>query len=82
MSKTTPEQNKTVVLEVFDTLFNRRDYDAAQRFWSDCSIQHSAHIARGRDGLFSLIRTLPDTAEIPEPDHRGRLCDRTRPLLW
>jgi hypothetical protein len=22
------------VLEAFDTLFNRRDYDAAERFWS------------------------------------------------
>jgi hypothetical protein len=61
MSKTTPEQNKALVLEAFDTLFNRRDYGAAERFWSDRYIQHSAHIAPGRDGLFNLIRTLPDT---------------------
>jgi len=61
MSKTTPEQNKALVLEAFDTLFNRRDYDAAERFWSDRYIQHSAHIAPGRDGLFNLIRTLPGT---------------------
>ncbi len=53
-SKTTPEQNKALVLEAFDTLFNRRDYDAAERFWSDRYIQHSAHIAPGRDGLFNL----------------------------
>jgi hypothetical protein len=33
----------------------------AERFWSDHYIQHSAHIAPGRDGLFNLIRTLPDT---------------------
>jgi hypothetical protein len=31
------------------------------RFWSDRYIQHSAHIAPGRAGLFDLIRTLPDT---------------------
>ena len=44
MSKTTtPEQNKALVLEAFDTLFNRRDYDAAARFWSDRYIQHRAH---------------------------------------
>ena len=26
MSKTTPEQNKAIVLEAFDTLFNKRDH--------------------------------------------------------
>jgi predicted SnoaL-like aldol condensation-catalyzing enzyme len=60
MSKTTPQQNKALVLEAFDTLFNKRDYDAAKRFWSDRYIQHSAHIAPGRVGLFDLVRTLPD----------------------
>ncbi|MEA3135716.1 MAG: hypothetical protein QOG17_3562, partial [Gammaproteobacteria bacterium] len=34
MIRTTPEQNKVLVLEAFDTLFNKRDYDAASRFWS------------------------------------------------
>ena len=31
MAKTTPEQNKALVLEAFDTLFNKRDYAAAER---------------------------------------------------
>jgi len=44
MPKTTPEQNKTLVLGAFDTLFNKRDYEAAARFWSESYIQHSAHI--------------------------------------
>jgi hypothetical protein len=35
MNKTTPEWNKALVLEAFDTLFNKRDYCAAERFWSD-----------------------------------------------
>jgi hypothetical protein len=61
MPKTTPEQHKALVLEAFDTLFNKRDYAAAERFWSDGYIQHSAHIAPGRAGLFDLIRTLPNT---------------------
>jgi predicted SnoaL-like aldol condensation-catalyzing enzyme len=61
MTKTTPEQNKALVLEAFETLFNKRDYAAAERFWSDRYIQHSAHIAPGRAGLFDLIRTQPDT---------------------
>jgi uncharacterized protein (DUF427 family) len=52
MPKTTPEQNKALVLEAFDTLFNKRDYAAEDRFWSPDYIQHSDHIAPGRDGLF------------------------------
>ena len=35
MTKTTPEQNKALVLEAFDTLFNKRDYEAAAPFWSE-----------------------------------------------
>ena len=61
MPKTTSEQNKALVLEAFDMLFNRRDYAAAERFWSPEYIQHSAHIAPGRDGLFNLIKSIPPT---------------------
>lgn len=57
----TQEKNKSIVLEAFDTLFNRRDYAAAEKFWSPQYIQHSAHIAPGREGLFELTRNLPDT---------------------
>jgi predicted SnoaL-like aldol condensation-catalyzing enzyme len=55
------QKNKALVLEAFDTLFNRRDYAAAERFWSPGYIQHSAHIAPGRAGLFNLVRSLPAT---------------------
>jgi len=57
----TEEKNKKLVLEAFDTLFNKRDYAAAERFWSPDYIQHSAHIAPGREGLFNLIKSLPPT---------------------
>jgi predicted SnoaL-like aldol condensation-catalyzing enzyme len=63
MSQTTQERNKALVLEAFDTLFNKRDYGAAERFWSANYIQHSAHIAPGREGLFDLIKSLPPTLE-------------------
>jgi predicted SnoaL-like aldol condensation-catalyzing enzyme len=53
------EFNKRLVLEAFDTLFNRRDYVAATRFWSSTYIQHSAHISPGREGLFDLVRSSP-----------------------
>jgi len=61
MQKATPEQNKALVLKAFDTLFNQRDYAAAERFWSPDYIQHSAHIEPGREGLFNLIKSLPAT---------------------
>ena len=54
-------QKKRRVLEAFDTLFNKRDYASAEKFWSPHYIQHSAHIEPGRDGLFNLVRTLPPT---------------------
>jgi predicted SnoaL-like aldol condensation-catalyzing enzyme len=52
---------ETLVLEAFDTLFNKRDYEAAERFWSRSYIQHSAHIAPGRGGLFDLVKEMPPT---------------------
>ena len=55
------EKNKRLVLEAFDTLFNKRDYVAAERFWSANYIQHSAHIEPGRQGLFNLVKSIPAT---------------------
>jgi len=55
----TEENNRNFVLEAFDTLFNKRDYAAAERFWSPDYIQHSAYIAPGREGLFELVKAAP-----------------------
>jgi predicted SnoaL-like aldol condensation-catalyzing enzyme len=91
MPTTTPEQNKAFVLEAFNTLFNKRDYGAAERFWSPEYIQHSAHIAPGRDGLFDLIRSLPQTLRyenqliVAEGDYvvaHGRFTGLGRPAAW
>jgi predicted SnoaL-like aldol condensation-catalyzing enzyme len=91
MTKTTPEQNKALVLEAFDTLFNRRDYKKAERFWSERYIQHSAHIEPGREGLFNLVRGLPETLRyenqfiVSEGDHviaHGRFSRNGRPVAW
>jgi predicted SnoaL-like aldol condensation-catalyzing enzyme len=67
MSESTTAKNKAIVLEAFETLFNQRNYAAAERFWSPNYIQHSAHIAPGRDGLFNLIKSLPPTLKY-EPE--------------
>jgi predicted SnoaL-like aldol condensation-catalyzing enzyme len=59
MSTQLEERNKALVLEAFDTLFNKRDYAAAERFWSSNYVQHSDHIEPGREGLFNLIKGSP-----------------------
>jgi predicted SnoaL-like aldol condensation-catalyzing enzyme len=91
MPKTTSGQNKALVLEAFDTLFNKRDYAAAERFWSPDYIQHSAHIAPGRDGLFNLIKSIPATLRyeagtiVAEGDFvivHGRFSDFGLPVNW
>jgi predicted SnoaL-like aldol condensation-catalyzing enzyme len=88
---TTPQENKALVLEAFDTLFNRRDYAAAERFWSSDYIQHSAHIAPGRAGLFDLVRAAPHTLRyenqliVAEGDYviaHGRFSGNGRSAAW
>ena len=91
MSDSKTEHNKAIVLQAFDTLFNKRDYAAAKRFWSDRYIQHSAHIAPGREGLFDLIQSLPETLRyenqliMGEGDYviaYGRFAGNGRPSAW
>jgi predicted SnoaL-like aldol condensation-catalyzing enzyme len=91
MSRTKQEKNKALVLEAFDTLFNQRDYVAAERYWSPGYIQHSAHIAPGRQGLFDLIKSLPPTLNyepgtiVAEGDVvivHGRFSGFGQPVNW
>jgi predicted SnoaL-like aldol condensation-catalyzing enzyme len=86
--KTTPEQNKILVLEAFDTLFNKRDYVAAERFWSPKYIQHSAPIAPGRDGLFNLVKAAPPSLKyepgviLADVIVHGRFSNIGLPVNW
>ena len=91
MKRTTPAENKALVLEAFDTLFNKRDYVAAERYWSPNDIQHSAHIEPGREGPFSLIKSIPATLKyepwliVAEGDFvivHGRFSGHSRPKSW
>jgi predicted SnoaL-like aldol condensation-catalyzing enzyme len=91
MTRTIEEANRALVLEAFDTLFNKRDYEAAERFWSSTYIQHSAHIPPGRDGLFNLVRNLPATLRyesgvvLADTDFvivHGRFSGHGRPRSW
>ena len=59
MRESTAQRNKAFVLEAFETLFNKKDFAAAEKFWSPNYIQHSAHIPPGRDGLFGLVKAAP-----------------------
>jgi len=91
MAKRTEEANKALVLEAFDTLFNKRDYEGAQRYWSPNYIQHSAHIRPGRAGLFDLIRSSPAGLKyepgviVADGDYvivHGRFSGNGRPRNW
>jgi predicted SnoaL-like aldol condensation-catalyzing enzyme len=91
MMRTTPEENKKSVLEAFHTLFNKRDYAAAEKLWSPHYIQHSAHIAPGREGLFNLVRALPPELRyenqliVAEGDYviaHGRFTGHGRSAAW
>jgi len=91
MKKKAEENNRKLVLEAFDTLFNKRDYAAAERYWSPDYIQHSAHIGPGREGLFNLIKSIPPTLKY-EPGVivadgefviiHGRFSGLGRPKNW
>src|SRR5260370_5565403 len=85
------EKNKQLVLEAFDTLFNKHDIAAAERFWSPTYIQHSAHIPPGREGLFNLVKAAPPTLRyeshliMAEGDYviaHGRFSGHGRPANW
>jgi predicted SnoaL-like aldol condensation-catalyzing enzyme len=91
MNPTQEEKNKALVLEAFDILFNKRDYAAAERYWSSNYIQHSAHIAPGREGLFDLIKSMPSTLKyepgtiVAEKEFvivHGRFSGFGQPVNW
>ena len=85
------ERNKALVLEAFDTLFNKRDYAAAERFWSSNYFQHGDHIEPGSEGLFNLIKGSPASLKY-EPGVivaedafvivHGRFSGTGRPRNW
>ena len=93
MSRNTEQEarNKALVLEAFEVLFNRRDYAAAERYWSPHYIQHSAHIPPGREGLFDLVRNTPATMRyenaltVADGDYvllHGRFSGIGQPAAW
>jgi len=91
MNQTKEPKNKALVLEAFDTLFNKRDYVMAERYWSPNYIQHSAHIEPGREGLFNLIKSTPPTLKyepgviVAEGDFvivHGRFSGNGRSVNW
>ena len=91
MTQSTQERNKALVLQAFDLLFNKRDYAAAEKYWSPHYIQHSAHIEPGRDGLFNLVRSAPPTLKyepgliVAEGDYvivHGRFSGRGSSVNW
>ncbi|MCU1700807.1 MAG: hypothetical protein JWR34_6870 [Mycobacterium sp.] len=91
MGSAAEERNKAFVLEAFDTLANRRDFTATQRFWSPDYIQHSAQIPPGRDGRFNLVKASPpgrryeNALAVADDDYvmlHGRFSNTGLPANW
>ena len=93
MSRNTEQEakNRNTVLDAFEALFNRKDYAAAERYWSPSYIQHSAHIPPGRDGLLDLVKTAPpamryeNAMAVAEGDYvmlHGRFSNIGQPAAW
>jgi predicted SnoaL-like aldol condensation-catalyzing enzyme len=91
MNQTIESKNKALVLEAFDTLFNKRDYAAAERYWSPKYIQHSAVVPPGREGLFNLVKSSPPTLKyepgtiVADGDFviiHGRFSGMGQPVNW
>ena len=85
------EKNKALVIKAWNTLFNQRDYVAAEHYWSPNYIQHSSYIEPGREGLFNFIKSLPPTLKF-EPGIimadgdfvivHGRFSGFGQPMAW
>jgi predicted SnoaL-like aldol condensation-catalyzing enzyme len=91
MSNAIEDKNKALVLKAFNTLFNQRDYVAAERYWSLKYIQHSAHIPPGREGLFNLVKSTSPTLKyeagtiVADGDFvivHGRFSGFGQPVNW
>ena len=91
MSVTSETTNKALVLVAFDTLFNKRDFRAAEQYWSPDLVLHGAHIGPGREGLFDFVTAAPQSLKY-EPGMivaaadlvvvYGRLSGTGRPRNW
>lgn len=88
---TAEEKNRAFVIEAFETLFNKRDYAAAEKLWSPGYIQHSAHIPPGRDGLFAIVKAAPaimryeSALVVAQGDYvllHGRFSNLGQPAAW
>ncbi|MDB4964601.1 MAG: hypothetical protein JWN44_290 [Myxococcales bacterium] len=93
MNRNTEQEakNKELVLKAFDTLFNKRNFAEAERYWSPSYVQHSAHIPPGREGLFELVKAVPTTMRyenvvtVAEGDYvmlHGRFSGIGQPAAW
>jgi predicted SnoaL-like aldol condensation-catalyzing enzyme len=87
MSEMVQEQNKALVLDTFDTLFNKRDYAATEKFGH----QNSAHIEPGREGLFNFVKKSPATLKyesglvVADGDYvilNGRFSGMSQAVNW
>jgi len=64
MNPTTQESNKALVLEAFETLFNKRAYAAAERFWSLITSSTASTSSRGARDYSTSSKVYPQRSDM------------------
>jgi len=77
------EANKKAVLEFYEAGLNRKDFDAASKYFGPKYIQHNPGAPDGIEGFRTFLNFLREkfpirTSEIKEVLRRGRLRDPAR----
>ena len=79
------ETNKKNVVEFYDLIINKKDFESARKYMGDHYRQHNPRVADGPDGLRAHIEDLkknfPEVHSEIKKDYRGRrLCCASRPF--
>ena len=56
----TQEDNRKMVLDFYDAMINRKDFDAASAYLADNYIQHEAHAPDGVEGLRRFLTKMSE----------------------
>jgi predicted SnoaL-like aldol condensation-catalyzing enzyme len=63
------EVNKKIVVEFYELIINKKDFESARKFMGDCYKQHNPKVADGPEGLRAHIEDL----RINFPDVRSEI---------
>jgi predicted SnoaL-like aldol condensation-catalyzing enzyme len=69
------EDNRKIVLDFYDVMVNRKDFDAASAYLGDHYIQHEAHAPDGVEGLRRFLTKMSERVQQGRIDVRRVFVD-------